>query len=169
MDFKTIDIYEKLKPFLTEKARLFIFKRIETAVLQYIYEIQDKELIRMLVLCKWIGKVVNYNVDEIPEEEYMQFAGFINEAIDKNILKYGILNYPAASQLADGRTLIKIYAFSDFKNPELNTIFEYGLGFKDIKAYLEGGLPDSNVLGCTEDKMENIYHNIYQKGKEVKK
>lgn len=157
MENKSTDITSQLEPFLTDIAKEFLNNKFDSPVITY------KVGNRMeICLCQFIGTTSPKKIAELNDMDFERFAHFLNKAIEHKILQHGVYGVPMAMELED-RTILKIYAFSNFNIFEMPTILRYGLGFDDVISYPEGGLP----IKETADryiKEDNIYKKIFNAG-----
>lgn len=149
---RILNIERRITPHLTEGARHFVSKKFNSAIITYILGGH-----RYLCLCQYVGMIFNKKKEKLTVKDYRYLATFINKAYENKLFLYGTLGDIQAIDLSSGRTLVKIYAFSNFNLCELNTIIKYGLGINNIYSFPEGGLPEERYRPF---QLNNIYHNI---------
>lgn len=140
----TVDIAERMWPFLGETARKLINTGVRNCVLQFdrgedgeIYQLAPiwakstqsrpkQKYTRvtriMLTLAKMIR--VGHEVEEAPDEWVRRFALLVDKLAEDEKIKYGTLGPPISMVLAkidgDQRMLLLLYCFSDLDREELN-------------------------------------------------
>ena len=157
---KIRNVYSELEPYFTKDAKHFLDMKIDSTILEYDYYLdrERKKMARKYCVCKYIGCIIDVPFAKLKIEDIEFFARFINKAVDERIFEFGVVSSPIAIELENEKTLLRIYAHSNYTNEQLNTIIQIGLGFGNISAIPEGGKPDDTF------NKDNLFTEIYNQG-----